>query len=56
MCLWFTAAQLGQKVAVLDYVEPSVKGEIYVLCCHLRKITKTHFLSQHNMCVTIQRS
>lgn len=23
----FTAAQLGQKVAVLDYVEPSVKGK-----------------------------
>lgn len=23
-----TAAQLGQKVAVLDYVEPSVKGKI----------------------------
>lgn len=24
----FTAAQVGQKVAVLDYVEPSVKGKI----------------------------
>lgn len=24
----FTAAQVGQKVAVLDYVEPSVKGNI----------------------------
>lgn len=27
LCWLFTAAQLGQKVAVLDYVEPSVKGK-----------------------------
>lgn len=29
--VWFTtAAQLGQKVAVLDYVEPSVKGKVHL--------------------------
>lgn len=28
--LWFSAAQLRQKVAVLDYVEPSVKGKSHV--------------------------
>jgi hypothetical protein len=30
-CTLFSAAQLGQKVAVLDYVEPSVKGKINVI-------------------------
>lgn len=29
----FTAAQLGKKVAVLDHVEPSVKGKIYIYIC-----------------------
>lgn len=27
----FTAAQLGQRVAVLDYVEPSTKGKIHFI-------------------------
>lgn len=52
LCLWFTAAQLGQKVAVLDYVEPSAKGNIYftaLLFTKLKKKKKTHFLSRQHV-------
>lgn len=44
----FTAAQLGQKVAVLDHVEPSVKGKIYVcqpsVLVHYKKDLRHHCL------------
>ena len=40
VCLHYSAAQLGQKVAVLDYVEPSAKGKTFLMYVVLVEIPK----------------
>ena len=46
----FPAAQLGQEVAVLDYVEPSVKGKI------TRSLHQTHSAVSFSIFYNINRS